>query len=505
MLVLLGPALAVSDPKLRHRALLFGRTNYDYIQFQPDDMSPFTSSFTLCSWIKKLHSASSPIVFQYLPGQIIIGDHGNWNYVNQFLAVPDKFPEANEWFHHCLSWTAGGAHRVYLNGVEVGNKTASSRDLKLGGSICLGNRASAIKHSNYIFGGELYKLDIYSEQLTSSQISEIADSGMCSEVEEKYETRRLKWEEILTKERQGNVTEFVPEECTMSDINYVKNKLTQTEAELTLTKKRLQNTKSRLNSFDSALQQVSKGLITTMSELTEIRTQLNETQAELEEKETRLHETETELKAKESRLQESENECNRTKDKLQEVSILLNGTLSELTQTRTQLNETRTVLKEKKTRLRKTKAKLKKKDEKLQESKNEAQEKENKLQETETECNRTKGELQEVSITLNGTLSELTEIRIQLNETQTELEEKKARLQESMTEQRAKENRLKESETECMQVLSQQRHDGVRVFDLTAECASSIINELETRLKKAENDLKQTKKTLRNTNKKLER
>ena len=256
VLVFLGPTPTVGETKQGYTALSFGRTIEDYIQFRPGDMSPFAGSFTLCAWMKKLHTAPDSIVFAYYPGIINIGDTGIWNYVRtKHLNLRGKFPGTNVWFHYCLSWAAGGAQRVYVNGVLVGITAAVSWNLELGGTICLGNAVaenrSNNKYSDYIFGGELYKLNMFSEQLTSSQIREMAYSGMCSAVEEKYETRQLKWEQILTKQRQGNVRDIDLRsreiECASRSISELERRLTEAENEFSLYKKTCRNTQRRLN------------------------------------------------------------------------------------------------------------------------------------------------------------------------------------------------------------------------------------------------------------------
>jgi hypothetical protein len=51
------------------------------------------------------------------------------------------FPGTGKWFHHCLILVAEGTQRVYVavDGVEIGSKPASSKNLKLGGTIVMGN------------------------------------------------------------------------------------------------------------------------------------------------------------------------------------------------------------------------------------------------------------------------------------------------------------------------------------------------------------------------------
>ena len=303
------------------RALSFGRTTADYVQFYSGDMSPFSTSFTICSWMKRLHDASRPIVLHYYPGYVIIGDNGYWNQANKDLDLTGKFPEANQWFHYCLSWVAGGTQRVYVNGVELGSTSASASNLHMGGTIVLGRQVGAGKFTSYVFGGQLHKLNWYSEELTSSQIREMFEAGLCSTVEEEFSSRELKWELILTKQRYGNVTEFLPTECEID----CKTKLKKTEVKLATIEQKLQEVTDTLNDTLTELQEVTETLNDTLTELNGTKADFKETKIVLQEKETKL---------------------NGTQQKLQEVTETLNYTLSDLTETETELNGTKALLEE---------------------------------------------------------------------------------------------------------------------------------------------------------------
>jgi len=270
-------ALASGDDGVNVRALSFGRTRADYIQFQPGDMSPFSASFTICSWMKRLHDASQPIVLHYYPWEFVIGDNGYWNYAAKKLDLTGKFPEANQWFHYCFSWVAGGTQRVYVNGVELGSTSATARNLDMGGTITLGNRVDDPKSTNYVFGGQLHKLNWYSEELTSSQIREMFEAGLCSTVEEEFSSRKIKWELILTKQRYGNVTEFLPTECEID----CKTKLEKTEV--------------KLATIEQKLQEVTATLNDTLTELNGTKAEFKETKVVLQEKETKLNSTQQKL------------------------------------------------------------------------------------------------------------------------------------------------------------------------------------------------------------------
>ena len=67
------------------------------------------------------------------------------------------------------------------------------------------------------FGGELSQFNIYSNVLSAASIKKIANRGIClSDLSEFDETRILRWEEILTMPRNGNVRDV--EVCTRKDL-----------------------------------------------------------------------------------------------------------------------------------------------------------------------------------------------------------------------------------------------------------------------------------------------
>ena len=88
LLVVLMPSVAAGEEDTTFQALSFGRTTSDYVRFQPDDMSPFLSSFTACMWMKRVHDASYPMVLHYHPSdEIIIGSNGYWNHVKNITTA----------------------------------------------------------------------------------------------------------------------------------------------------------------------------------------------------------------------------------------------------------------------------------------------------------------------------------------------------------------------------------------------------------------------------------
>ena len=174
-----------------------------------------------------------------------------------------------------------------MNGVELGSTSAVASYLQMGGSIALGNRVQVSKVTEYIFGGQLYKLNWYSEELTSSDVRKMFEAGMCSTVEEEYNTRELKWELILTKQRHGNVTEFLPKECATYEY------CNETEVKLASIERELKEVTTTLNDTLSELHEVTTILNHTLSELTGTRKKLNETNAECKESKIKVQTTDS--------------------------------------------------------------------------------------------------------------------------------------------------------------------------------------------------------------------
>ena len=366
-------AVLTSGTEDTFTALSFGKTTEDYIQFTPADMTPFASSFTSCMWINNQHDASHPIVLHYHQGvdRIVLGSKGYFNRIMSVdLPLRERFPGKNQWFHYCVSWSRGGTLRVYLNGEEVGSKSASSSSLAMGGEIALGNHRNS-RQSYFVFGGQLYKLNMFSEVLSSSQIRSMSEAGMCAPVELQFESRTLTWEQILTEQRFGDVTEFVPKECLNKYVNtpsYLKAKLNETTSQLRETQDKLLDKESRLNKTESKLEETRMQLNNSQEEVEEIKSALlkseetvNSTQQKLSEVSETLNETRTELG-------NTRNHLNLSQSQLTDKEGRLNNTELELTEARTQLSEMERALNESETRLRESETRLNESETRLNET-----------------------------------------------------------------------------------------------------------------------------------------
>ena len=190
------------------RALSFGQTIGDYIEWVPDIPDiPDIRQFSMCTWVRKRYQASWPLVLSYIPHNgwrysMLLGDDGAYNYVvHTNLRLQSKFslPDAT-WFHVCWTW-GSNTTAIYLNGEVIGSTSSERRDDRARGVLCPGT-------SSHLFGGDLYKMNLYSRELDPTEIRALA-SDMCSAEEERLNADRIiRWESILLEERTGDVTEI---------------------------------------------------------------------------------------------------------------------------------------------------------------------------------------------------------------------------------------------------------------------------------------------------------
>ena len=323
----------------RFNALKFGQTEKDYILFQPN-MQPFETGFTTCAWIRKLYSTAAPTWFSYATSvtaqEIQIGDYGPQTYIfnaNADLTSHYTVTPGN-WFHNCLSWDAtSNARNVYINGALVDSTaTPAGRTLGQGGYLVLGNEQHGPgtgMDSSDIFGGELFKLNMFGKKLSDAEIKEMA-GDMCSEVEELYgEVRVIKWEDVLLKNRTGTVTEIGsgcsagPVSRLLDSFEKVQEKLQKTEEKLNVTVADLENKEQQLNE--------------TIRELDQTKEEKETFRADLENKTQQLNVSETQQQMKIEELDTVTEELNTTTKELDTVNMELNSTTTALNLTQVQL------------------------------------------------------------------------------------------------------------------------------------------------------------------------
>ena len=347
IVVIVLPAVASDDKQ--YTALHFGASANDYIEFK-FNMAPFQDSFSICTWIKRVDtSASFPLVFDYEPGnEIMIGSSGvhnlvvggyDLNYKESLFKTP-----VGSWFNYCITWSlASRSINLYLDGNFIGTGTTSSgRTLRMGGTLVF-NRLSYTTSSGFIFGGQLYQFNIFSEALSSADVKKIADGGMCLDLTEFSGTGDLLWEYILSLSRSGSVREVEIDDIECYSREKLLTLLRRSQERLTNVTGRLNETESQLSGTEETLEIVTETLNTTLKELGDVRGELNSTEEKLDVLINNFNKTEATMASVIGQLNSTQEELNSTQGELGSVKSELNSTQGELDTTHKEL---RTVKKE---------------------------------------------------------------------------------------------------------------------------------------------------------------
>ena len=343
IVVIVSHTVASDDEQ--YTALHFGTSSNDHIGFK-FDMAPFQDSFSICTWAKRIHTSAYPLLFQYVIGrsgnEILLDATGNHKQALG-VGVSEDIRSAvtkpvGSWFSYCFTWSlASRSIKLYVDGTLVGTgTTASGRKLQMGGTLFF-NRLSYTTSSSYIFGGQLYQLNMFTKALSSAEVLKIADGGICFDLKEFAETRVLKWEHILSQSRSGSVSELLMCEWKKeldSRLKVSEEKLVNISGQLNTTLEELVTVKRDLNSTQEELGTVKVHLDSTQEELNSTQEDLNSTQEELGTVKAELERTERELQTETA-------QHNKTEEKLDTCSTSLTSTLTQLTDARTFHNITR--------------------------------------------------------------------------------------------------------------------------------------------------------------------
>ena len=184
-------------------------------------MEALLNAFSVCFWARKLRSngVCGPHVISYegdgFANEIVVSDEMGCNIIfGSNVDLSENFKVTpGAWYHYCSCWSlSSGTQSVYLNGQLVSSRaTPSGRTLRNGGFLAIGNDAGSEgkgMSSSFKFGGELYKLNFFSKELSSTEVQEMA-RHKCSTAEETYgDLRSIKWEDILLMRRSGVVTDI---------------------------------------------------------------------------------------------------------------------------------------------------------------------------------------------------------------------------------------------------------------------------------------------------------
>ena len=188
--------------------LRFADNINSYILINPN-MEPVEEGISICTWVHKLKYSNKYVLYvlRYnapgVPNEIAMDDLSHYFSMLQQsnrTAIEDPL---NEWHHQCLTWSlATQTAKFYHNGTLLMSATTpSGRKIAMGGSIAIGQAHNTttleadFHGQEFSFGGELHDLNIFTEQLSDEEVSEMYESGMCSKyVESLSESVFLKWD-----------------------------------------------------------------------------------------------------------------------------------------------------------------------------------------------------------------------------------------------------------------------------------------------------------------------
>ncbi|XP_063683902.1 uncharacterized protein LOC134818319 [Bolinopsis microptera] len=317
IVVLSGSTVAASDSR-SYTALKFAYDTNSYVSYSPD-MTRLADKFSICLWIRQPQPRNtSP--FGYNSNELFMTDDGRYNRLFGSSSLDgdliSKFTSpVGTWFMYCSTWSlASRTFRVYVNGELAGTQTTTSgRKLNTGGALVLGNK---YVNSGHKFGGEIYNFNIYSKELTATEVAAMSSAGLCTEIPEQLEEYRvIKWEDIVKLSRSGTVQDLE----TRCDPNILVE---------------LQRTRGKLELAVSEKSTLQLSLNTTQTELLEVQGLFNSTQEELvgvkrdlEVMGGELNDTLVELKGVKRELG---GELNETKSQLEDTKLELEDTKLEL-------------------------------------------------------------------------------------------------------------------------------------------------------------------------------
>ena len=443
----------------KYTVLQFGSTSSDFISFGYD-MTPFRTSLTVCCWMKRVSTSSSyPVVFYFLASsstyEILITSDGQYNRVigNAVLdGSQSKFnTPAGQWFLYCLTWSSSSrTMQLYLDGeLAASGQTSSGRELHTSGTVWF-NRFG---NQDHVFGGQIYRFNMYTEVLSSETIKRIADGGLCAEVEEGISSRQLRWEDVLAKSRSGSVVEFTvcDNMVTIKQLKVMREQLDEVINKLDTTEDDLVTVTSKLNSTQEELQNVTSELSSTQEELQTVTGRLNRTEDELQR-------TRVSLESETARRNRTENEFQRTKVSLESETFRCNQTEDELQRTKVSLESETSRCNQTEDELQRTKVSLESETSRCNQTEDELQRTKVSLEFETSRCNRTENELQKTKVSLESETS-------RCNQTEDELQRTKVSLETEVT----KSNRTKEELNTCTAKLtaSKSQMEGARRFQDT--------------------------------------
>ena len=410
---------------------------------------------------------------------------------------------------------------VYHNGMKVGSmKTRTGRRLRTGGSLVLGQLQFSYRTvSGHPFGGELFKLNIFSKKFIAEEVSAMYQAGLCSQIEKSHGNfRQLTWESITQQSRRGNV-ELInldsadlgmscPGQSPHQDVNTsIGVEVANTACEQQLN--RVQSELGAINTELESLKQTRSESQTTQAELDLVESEKNRLQAELDETKTDLRAIQTDLDSTQTQLEAAQSELEMIKNQLREaqneheatksdLGQRLNQMQSELTEAQNQLIASQSEQAATNAELATARAELSAAQTDLEATESELEVAQNQVQTTRTDLgqglSRTQTELEISLAELGETQTDLEETKMKLEEIETELERTQTQLEDSQTKFEKSQNELEKSQTELMKTQSQLEESQNQL-----EISQTQFSESQTELERIQTQLVETTTQLEET------
>ncbi|XP_063683645.1 uncharacterized protein LOC134818143 [Bolinopsis microptera] len=280
----------------------------------------------------------------------------------------------------------------------------------MGGTLFF-NRLSYSPSSSYIFGGQIYQFNIFSEALSSADVKKIAEGGLCMDLTEFSGTGDLRWEYILSQSRSGSVREVEIEIDDNDMVECLKTLLKRSQEELANVTGRLNETESQLSETEVKLETVTGIQNTTREELEAVRGELNSTEEKLDVVSSDLNKTEATMESVIGQLNSTQEELNTTREELGAVIGKLNSTEEKLDVVSSDLNKTEATMESVIGQLNSTQEELNITREELGTVKSELNSTQEELQTESAQHNKTGEQLDTCSTSLTSTLTQLETAR----------------------------------------------------------------------------------------------
>ena len=305
-----------------YTGLRFGQTIEDFIELSSGIMNNSRSRFSLCTWMKRRFTGSAGPIVLHNAGNIMLGDNGFYNYVaGTHLHLTSKYNcTLGTCFHVCMTWSDEDRRiRVYLDGRLIGTAVTGRSELERGREMCLGNSAGVSKSSVHVFGGDMFKLNIYNRVLIEEEIKNMA-ADICSREEEKLASIKvLSWADILQYRRSGNISD-IRIECEISIMRYrleeiendleesinvtqrleiqqgeinaaILERLNNSEEELTMSRNKTSYIEEKMTEVLGRLQNSEEELTESSKKTNHLEEKLNEVLGKLQKAEQKLEES----------------------------------------------------------------------------------------------------------------------------------------------------------------------------------------------------------------------